>query len=213
MELHPYYVYELRVSGDKSPFYVGKGSKDRMYHHERAVRNGRIPNKNPHLANKIKKALAGSGIEYRKVFESSNELECLSYERALISKYGLANLCNIAPGGNQPPSTKGKPGPNRGKKLSAEHRRRLSEAGKRRVTSEATKRKLSLAGRGRVVSVETREKISSGRRGPANPLARKDLWDSIDQIREDKKSGMSWRAVGRKYGTSHQVIQRMLSYV
>lgn len=53
----------------------------------------------------------------------------------------------------------------RGKKLSEEHRRKISEGLKGRVFSEETRRKISESNRGLTRSEETRSRISEARRG------------------------------------------------
>lgn len=53
----------------------------------------------------------------------------------------------------------------RGKTLSEEHKRKMSEANKGRTHSEESKRKMSEAWKGRIVSEETRRKMSEAKRG------------------------------------------------
>jgi group I intron endonuclease len=58
---------------------------------------------------------------------------------------------------------------NFGKSLSEDHKRKLSEAGRRRIVSDETRRKLSAAGTGRVFSDDTRRKIGASKKGHKMP--------------------------------------------
>lgn len=62
-------------------------------------------------------------------------------------------------------SHKGKPSWSKGKKLSEEIRRKLSEAAKRRKHSEETRRKIAETLKGRRLSEEHRRKISEAQKG------------------------------------------------
>lgn len=53
----------------------------------------------------------------------------------------------------------------RGKKLSEEHKRKIAEAGRGRSPSPETRQKLSEAHRGRTISAETRQRIAKAKRG------------------------------------------------
>jgi len=97
-----YYVYILIDSETNVPFYVGKGTGNRIYAHERCVRRGKVPHGNSYLFEKISKILAGGFfIGRRKVFVSEDEVACYDEEERLIKKYGIENLCNLASGGRQ----------------------------------------------------------------------------------------------------------------
>ena len=101
-----YYVYHLIDPTDNLPFYVGKGNGDRIYHHERAVLNGKIPNGNKLLFYKIKKVLRESlSIKYTKIKEELSSSEALQTEISEIKRYGRRNintgiLCNMTDGGD-----------------------------------------------------------------------------------------------------------------
>jgi hypothetical protein len=65
---------------------------------------------------------------------------------------------------------KGRPAHNKGKPMSEEAKRHLSEVNKGKTPSEETRQKISLAGKGRVLSAETRKKISLGHKARHLPL-------------------------------------------
>jgi hypothetical protein len=97
-----YYVYELVDPRNDSVFYVGKGSGDRAYQHERNVRSGSLRYKriNPKLFNKIAKIIGmGFAIVVRVVEQFQNEMDALAYEKQRIAQFGLDQLCNLTPGG------------------------------------------------------------------------------------------------------------------
>lgn len=135
-----FYTYELRDPRTHIPFYVGKGSGDRIHIHENSVKNWTtVPMKthNPHLFNKIKKLLAeGVSVEAVKVFETSSEQEAFEKERELISLYRLQGikLCNILDGGE-------------------------GAVGHRFSHSEETKRKMSESSKGKLKTKEHRESL------------------------------------------------------
>ena len=57
----------------------------------------------------------------------------------------------------------------KGRKFSAEHRRKLSEAKKGKKLSEETKRKMSLSQKGRKHSEEAKRKMSKAKKGKNHP--------------------------------------------
>lgn len=100
-----YYVYELcRPNGEV--FYVGKGLNRRVVEHEmEAVRSHPIGESNPFKCNVIRQVMRNGGqITYRivKVFEATEEFDCLQLEADLIQKYGRRHeggtLTNLAGG-------------------------------------------------------------------------------------------------------------------
>lgn len=83
-----YYVYMLN-DNDKC-FYVGKGTKDRMYSHYKRAKNTKI--KSPVL-DKIRSMLKNNKqVTYEKVFITDNEGDALNYEIQLINKIGRKDL-------------------------------------------------------------------------------------------------------------------------
>ncbi len=152
-----YYTYVLIDSITGEIFYVGKGQNRRMYHHVDEVKRGRIPNKtNIYLYCKIREILSsGNKVKYKKVFITENEKESYDKEKILIAKIGLENLCNIAKGGT---------GVMSGRKLSTEHKRKLSESHKGHRHSEETKRKISDSHKGKTLSDKTKRKMSESKK-------------------------------------------------
>lgn len=83
-----YYVYVLKDK--EKTFYVGKGTKDRMYIHYKRAKNTKI--KSPVL-DKIRKMVKNnSQIIYEKVFITDNEQKAFEYEIYLINKIGRKDL-------------------------------------------------------------------------------------------------------------------------
>ena len=89
-----FYVYTLSYKGDI--FYVGKGTKRRMYIHEDRARKGIKSNNNSALYYKIIDIIeVGESIEYDKIFETDNEVDAYEFEYSTIDSIGIENLCNI----------------------------------------------------------------------------------------------------------------------
>ncbi len=148
-----FYVYHLIDPITNVPFYVGKGKNQRMYKHEKLVRNGRFPNNNKHLFYTIKRILdAGFSIVYSKVYESLDESTAFSYEVSEESRLrGMGiNLCNIAKCGRGGDTISNHP--NKSEIMARVLSHRPS------VLSESWKRNISESLRHRVVTDVTREK-------------------------------------------------------
>lgn len=101
-----FYVYKLIDPNTNIPFYVGKGSGDRMYQHE-LLRNRdykSTSHNNQLLKNKINKVLRESGrIRYQQ-YHVNNEHQAFTIEKALIGRHGrrdlkTGTLCNMTNGG------------------------------------------------------------------------------------------------------------------
>lgn len=91
-----YYVYHLIDPSTDLVFYVGKGTKNRMYFHEKKVKQNVNTNRNSSLFNKIKKIHElGFSVKYKKVFETNNELNAYNFEFLEICRIGIDNLTNI----------------------------------------------------------------------------------------------------------------------
>lgn len=77
-------------------FYVGKGTKDRMYIHEKRCEDGIVSNNNLSLFNKLNEIRdIGKKPIYKIVFESDDEVRCYEKERELIETIGLEKLTNL----------------------------------------------------------------------------------------------------------------------
>ena len=168
-----YYVYQLIDSRDNKVFYIGKGQKMRMYEHVKNVQRGRIPNgTNIKLCNKIKKILSFKlNVKYKKILITENEQEAFDKEKEIISKIGLKNLCNLTNGGEG--------GSSKGRKLSEEHKRKISESHKGIKPTEKTRKKLkkpkTAEHKIKISRTMIKNKISLGK---SNPMYGKSIYDT-----------------------------------
>lgn len=90
-----FYVYVLARPNGK-PFYVGKGSKDRVYDHDREARKGC----KCHKCNIVRKIWRNGGkVQRYIVFTTDDEQEAYAYEEETIAMYGLDTLANQSSGG------------------------------------------------------------------------------------------------------------------
>lgn len=135
-----YYIYHYIDPRDSLPFYIGKGSNDRMYDHLYETESN---TENRHKFYRIQ-YLKNNGLEpvIQKVIENiENEDIAYELETKEILKFGrigfepngiLTNVCL----GSKPPSPKGK--------IKSEiHRQRLSESHTGKIVSETTRKKNS----------------------------------------------------------------------
>jgi len=121
-----YYVYVHKyASGPKEGqvFYVGKGSGGRI-----SSKAGR----NSHWNNIVNKY----GLNPEKVMSFRNEVCAFSFERLLISIYGIDNLSNMSTGGV---------GGATGRRNSEDHKKAVSNFHKGMVRSEETRERISKA--------------------------------------------------------------------
>lgn len=140
-----FYVYVL-ARPDGSPFYVGKGTGDRVFHHDSEARRGC----RCHKCNVIRKIWKQGGQVLRYiVFETDDEQEAFAYECELIALYKRETLTNQTDGGEGP--TGYRHTPEQRSRRSAiqtailadpEYRRRMVEA---RQTPEARERSRQLS--------------------------------------------------------------------
>lgn len=94
-----WYVYMLCDPDTEEPFYIGKGSGNRMHYHERVLNNRSDVNTAKKEA--IRKILAqGKQVLKKKVAEFDDQSEAYAYEVALIKQY-RDQLTNIKPGGGR----------------------------------------------------------------------------------------------------------------
>lgn len=160
-----YYVYHLIDSRTSLPIYVGKGSGNRMYEHEKFIINNWKTYTNPQLKNKIRKILKENGfIHYVKVFETDSEQEAYDFETREIARIGRSNLCNLTDGGD---GFKGGTFHH-----TEEHKRKISQLFKGKPKSEEHKQKLkqsklnkpTMYWKGKQFSREHKQKLSQARR-------------------------------------------------
>ena len=161
-----YYVYTLTDPINNEIFYVGKGTKNRMYKHEVLVKRHKLPNGNNYYLYKIIKEIinrtSNNKIIYEKVFQNDDSDICYEYEAKTIKNIGLDKLTNLCDGGIVPILSGIKNGMY-GKKHSKETKRKMRN--KRTTTinmkkSEETKKKIGDWHRGKKISIEQREQIS-----------------------------------------------------
>lgn len=91
-----YYVYELIDPRDLAVFYVGKGRKDRMSHHEMEAKRGVYSRKCKRIRDIW---AAGFQVKRAKVARFSDEMEAYAFEARHIASIGLNRLTNVLPGG------------------------------------------------------------------------------------------------------------------
>ena len=207
-----HFVYELWVTGQDHPFYVGKATYEtRPYAHLTQARRGDKSLKASIIRKADRNCLA---IVVKRVFWSNSEDEIFAEEKRLIAYYGRRGiddggiLANMTIGGDgrcgnaHTAESKAKiSAANSGKVRSEQHRKALSDSlrgrevseAKRmqisatlkgRPLSEAHKQKLSAAGTGRPCAEETRSKISEAQKGR--------------RVSEERKRKISKTLQGRK---------------
>ncbi len=96
-----FYAYELIDPRDNLPFYVGKGSYDRMYKHKQQAFQEKGSKINPHKSSKIRQIInEGHDILYKK-YQCNTEAKAFAKERQLIKqhKHQGINLTNLTDGG------------------------------------------------------------------------------------------------------------------
>ncbi len=171
-----FYTYELIDSRTNIPFYIGKGTGNRMYRHYYDVNNGK-KFVNTKLENKIKSILKNeANIIYRK-YVALTEQDAFDKEIELIKFYDLKNLCNLTNGGEGISGFRFKMTDESKKKISValkdkpkseEHKNKLRDSKlikptrywENKTFTEEHKEKLSESAKGKILSEETKEKIS-----------------------------------------------------
>lgn len=87
------YVYALVEAAGERIVYVGKGTGDRMHHHLRDARNGRVSGMKKYIG--LRHAIEdGLMIEARCIEDGMTEPQALRFERALICRIGFEKLLN-----------------------------------------------------------------------------------------------------------------------
>ena len=140
-----YYTYAY-LREDKTPYYIGKGTGNRIYSTNRIIK----PPKDK------------SRIIYLK--QNLTEAEAFRHEIYMIAVFGRKDLGT----GILINRTNGGEGSS-GVVKSDETRKKLSEAGRRRTHSEETKKRMSDSQKGRTHSEETKRKQSEVKKGKNNP--------------------------------------------
>jgi len=154
-----FYVYEHWRPDRDEPFYVGKG---------RGGRANLMARRNlHHKAIQAKLHRSGLAVEVRIVASNLTEQEAFDFEKTQIAmhKNNGIDLANMTDGGEGPAGRAGlrgeknpnfgKPSPMRGKKMSEEQRKKMSDAKKGKkprlgaVLSDETKKKISNANKGK----------------------------------------------------------------
>jgi hypothetical protein len=166
-----YYTYAY-LREDRTPYYIGKGEKDRIY------KKGK---------GEVKPPKAKSRIIFLK--QNLTEEEAFRHEKYMIAVFGrkdlgtgiLRNRTNGGEGSSgaiHTPETrakisaamKGKNSPNYGKTLSPETKAKLSAAQKGKTLSTETKAKISAAQKGKTLSPETKAKMSAAKKDTSRSL-------------------------------------------
>lgn len=93
---YKWYVYELIDPRTDKPFYVGKGTGNRIDHHEREAAKGVCSKKCKLIRELHKNNLI---VVKKKVAIFNDEQEAYAFEESHIASIGLKNLTNVMPGG------------------------------------------------------------------------------------------------------------------
>jgi hypothetical protein len=197
-----YYTYAY-LREDKTPYYIGKGTGNRIYSTNRIIK----PPKDK------------SRIIYLK--QNLTETEAFRHEIYMISVFGRKDLgtgilYNMTNGGDgssgwvpseeyrkkMSEAKKGKThsedskkkmsDAQKGKTLSEEHRRKMSEANKDKTLSEEHRRKISEAHKGKIASEETKIKLSEAQKGNKNHNYGKTFSEETRRKIGDAKKGTKW---------------------
>jgi len=184
-----FYVYALArpVKKGYQIFYIGKGTKRRVFAHDGEARKGC----KCHKCNVIRKVWREGGeIQRYILLTTESEQEAFEYEKEMIALHGRGNLCNQTDGGEgvhgriiPPDELKYRSDQVRKARGTPEARKRQSEITRQwyadaspeqkaaRHEKAATARrgkkypKVSAAQRGKIVSQESRRRMSEGQKG------------------------------------------------
>lgn len=163
-----FYVYIL-ARPDGTPFYVGKGTGNRVYAHETEARRGCLC----HKCNVIRKIWRGGGeLQRYTVFTTNNEREAFQVERETIAQFERKNLCNKSDGGEGPSgrfvSTAERKRRSQSYQNNPEARRKMAEGARRRMErlrhDEAYKAAIGAQSRERWADPEYHERVTAQQR-------------------------------------------------
>jgi hypothetical protein len=185
-----YYTYAY-LREDRTPYYIGKGEKDRIYKKRK---------------NEIKPPKDKSRIIYLK--QNLTEQEAFKHEIYMIAVFGrkdlgtgiLRNKTNGGEGTSgfihteetrkkMSEAHKGENHTNWGKTFSDETKRKMSEAQKGKTLSEEHKRKIGEASKGKTHSLETKIKLREKNKGKNNPNYGKTLSEEQKRKIGEKSKG------------------------
>ena len=180
LDLNRFYVYGLFERG--VPFYIGKGTRDRIKKHDKITRDG-----SPYPVHcKIRKL--NHKYESRILMDGLTDSDSLELEEATILLVGRRDLntgplLNLTDGGEGPaPSAETRRRQSiaqTGKKRSIEARMNQSKALKGRTHTDKARRLISEKLMGHAMSQETRDKISATKKaGVLTDARRKQLSDA-----------------------------------
>ena len=158
--------------------------------------NGRGYKNNDYLVNAILK-YGWDNIEHKILYNNlskeeaeQKEIELIKKYKSNIKKYGynILNGGNVSDGITEETrrkiseTSKGRKAWNKGKKMSDDYRKKLSEAHKGQIVSEEQRQKLREFFKGREFSKETRNKISIAKKGQPSKLRRKVICIETNKI-------------------------------
>ena len=184
--MNNFYTYAY-LREDKTPYYIGKGEKDRIY------KKGR---------GEIKPPKDKSRIIFLK--QNLTENEAFMHEKYMIAVFGRKDLGtgilrNLTNGGDGIS----------GYKHTAETKKNLSDmkiGRKRKPHSEETKKKISEANKGRNVTEETRKKLSEVQKGKKLSEETKEKISKIHKgkiVNDETKKKMGKAKLNNKYARKH----------
>ena len=169
-----YYTYAY-LREDRTPYYIGKGTGDRIYSTNRRVN----PPKDK------------SRIIYLK--QNLTEDEAFRHEIYMIDVFGRKDLGT----GILRNRTNGGEGPS-GAIRSDETRKKIGEANKGKTRSEETRRKISESGKVKIFSEEHRKNISEAKKNPSEET-RKRMSDAHKNPSEETRRKNSGASKGTKW--------------
>jgi predicted XRE-type DNA-binding protein len=210
-------VYGLFDPKKDFPFYIGKGTKNRMKEHLRE----NYSHDNPHKRRKIEKIRRRGKEPYaRKLYENLTEDKAYMREWCLINLYydKLTNIDNSYGVGFGCKEEH----PYYEKSLSKEHRKKIAKSRKGQTLSEKTKKKIGNSLRGRSLSEEHTEKltgrefneqhkknISEAKKGEKNPSAKLTSNQAAEVKWLLKNTNMFQKEIAQKYNVDPSNISHI----